>query len=78
MVWANTSSNPMAVTTKANGVSTKCKEKDNPTLSPINFNIQVNGNLINIMVGVYYILTILIGFLIRVSLKMVLSKVEHC
>jgi hypothetical protein len=74
MVKADTNFLKMADIMKANGEMIKCKEKDSLTLAKVKFNIQENGNQINIMVGEFYtriLKQIQIGFLIKVSLKMV-------
>ena len=64
---------------KENGEMIKCKERENLTLDKVNFSILVNGNRMNIMDGEFYtqiLRLIQIGFLIKVSLKMVSKKEE--
>lgn len=64
---------------KVNGEIIKWKAKANLTSDRDNYNIQVNGKLTNIMVGVFSTLTpslILNGFHMKVNLRMESSKDE--
>lgn len=64
---------------KVNGEIIKWKGKANLTSDRDNYNIQVNGKLTNIMVGVFSTLTpslILNGFHMKVNLRMESSKDE--
>lgn len=54
MAMVDTSSKKQALTTKANGGTTECKEKAKPSSDKDRSNIQVNGRLTNTMDGVSF------------------------
>lgn len=77
MVKENISSKKEELITKVNGETIKWKAKGNLTSDKDNSNIQVNGKLTNIMVGVFstqILPLILNGCLTKVSSKMESSK----
>lgn len=79
MVKESTNSKGMDHIMKVNGEIIKWKAKANLTSDKDNYNIQVNGKLTSIMVGVFSTLTplrILNGYHMKVNLRMESSKGE--
>lgn len=79
MARESINSKEMDLIMKVNGEIIKWKVKGNLTSDRDNYNIQVNGKLTSIMVGVFSILTpslILNGFHMKANLRMESSKGE--